>query len=124
MRARGGEFFVMYGQTEAGPRIACLPPGRLPEKLGSAGVALEGRRLVGMDGEVELPAGVVGEVVYSGPNVMMGYAESREDLALGDVQGDTLRTGDLGFVDEEGFLFLTGRSKRIAKLAWVAGVPG
>lgn len=117
MRARGGEFFVMYGQTEAAPRIACLPPDRLPDKLGSAGVALEGGRLVAMNEEVELPAGEVGEVVYSGPNVMMGYAESRGDLALGDVQGPTLHTGDLGYLDDEGFLFLTGRSKRIAKLA-------
>ena len=117
MHARGGELFVMYGQTEAAPRIACLPPDRLPEKLGSAGVALTGGRLVAIDGDVELPAGQVGEIVYSGPNVMMGYAETRSDLALGDVQGDSLRTGDLGYLDHEGFLFLTGRSKRIGKLA-------
>lgn len=114
---RGGAFFVMYGQTEASPRIACLPPDRLPEKLGSVGVTLVGGRLVAVDEDGELPAGEVGEIVYSGPNVMMGYAESRGDLALGDVQGSTLRTGDLGYVDDEGFLFLTGRTKRIAKLA-------
>lgn len=117
MRGRGGEFFVMYGQTEAAPRMACLPPVRLPEKLGSVGVAVEGGRLRIMDAESELPAGTVGEVVYSGPNVMMGYAQSREELQLGDVQGSSLHTGDLGYIDEEGFLFLTGRTKRIAKVA-------
>ena len=117
MRARGGEFFVMYGQTEAAPRIACLPPDMLPEKLGSAGVVLPGGHLVAMENEVVLAPGEVGEIVYSGPNVMMGYAQNRADLALGDLQGDTLRTGDLGYVDRDGFLFLTGRSKRIAKLA-------
>lgn len=118
MAARGGDFFVMYGQTEAAPRIACLPPARLREKLGSAGVALAGGLLEarGDSGE-RLPAGEVGEIFYTGPNVMMGYAESRSDVALGDVHGDTLATGDLGYLDSEGFLFLTGRAKRIAKVA-------
>ena len=117
MRSRGGDFFVMYGQTEAGPRIACLPSQRLPEKLGSAGVAVEGGRLAVMEDDRELPAGSIGEIVYIGPNVMMGYATKREDLSLDDVQGPSLQTGDVGYVDEEGFLYLTGRTKRIAKLA-------
>ena len=118
MAQRDGEFFVMYGQTEAAPRIACLPPARLREKLGAAGVALVGGHLEarGNEGQI-LPPGEAGEIFYTGPNVMMGYAESREDLALGDTHGDTLATGDLGYVDAEGFLFLTGRAKRIAKVA-------
>lgn len=100
-------FYVMYGQTEAAPRMACLPPDRLADKVGSAGQALPGGRF----------RIVEGEVVYTGPNVMMGYAEHIEDLVLPDVQGDELRTGDLGYLDDEGFLFLTGRLKRIVKLA-------
>ncbi|MGW4473975.1 AMP-binding protein [Nonomuraea sp. NPDC004354] len=99
-------FFVMYGQTEATARIAVLPPERLPDKLGSAGVALPGGAL-GVEN---------GEIVYRGPNVMMGYATSAADLARGDDLGGVLRTGDLGYVDEEGFLFVTGRVKRIAKV--------
>ena len=120
MLASGGQFFVMYGQTEAAPRMACLPPGSLPNKAGAAGVALKGGRIEtrGPEGDV-LPPGEVGEIHYTGPNVMMGYAESREDLELGDVQGDTLATGDLGFLDEEGFVFVTGRNKRLAKLAGI-----
>src|SRR5664280_2877573 len=97
MTRQGGHFFVMYGQTEASPRMSCLPSERLPERLGSAGLALAGGELSirGQNGD-ELVAGEVGEVIYRGPNVMMGYAESREDLALGATHGAVLATGDLG----------------------------
>jgi acyl-CoA synthetase (AMP-forming)/AMP-acid ligase II len=118
MAARGGRFHPMYGQTEASPRIACLPSERLPEKLRSVGPAMAGGELSirGVDGD-DLPVGQVGEVFYRGPNVMMGYAESREDLALTSAGPLVLETGDLGYLDHEGFLYLTGRSKRICKLA-------
>jgi acyl-CoA synthetase (AMP-forming)/AMP-acid ligase II len=56
------------------------------------------------------------ELVYEGPNVMLGYAESPADLALGDVQAGVLRTGDLGRVDDDGFFTLVGRLRRFAKL--------
>ncbi|MGW0802040.1 AMP-binding protein [Nonomuraea sp. NPDC002799] len=99
-------FFVMYGQTEATARIAVLPPDRLADKPGSVGPAVPGGRLTVEDGEV----------VYHGPNVMMGYAETAADLALGDQLGGVLHTGDLGRLDDDGFLYLTGRMKRIAKI--------
>lgn len=112
-RTAGARFFVMYGQTEATARIAYVPPERLPEKLGSIGVAIPGGRLrlapVGGGEGLE-------ELVYEGPNVMMGYAESPADLALGDVQQGVLRTGDLGRVDADGFHYVTGRLQRFAKL--------
>jgi acyl-CoA synthetase (AMP-forming)/AMP-acid ligase II len=106
MATVGGKLFVMYGQTEAGPRMATLPADRLADKLGSVGKALPG-------GEFRIEDD---EVVYHGPNVMMGYAESGADLAKGDEQGGVLRTGDLGRLDDEGFLFITGRLKRMAKV--------
>ncbi|MET7332445.1 AMP-binding protein [Nonomuraea sp. NPDC005650] len=99
-------FFVMYGQTEATARITVLPPDRLADRPGSAGQAVPGGRLAVDEGEV----------VYHGPNVMMGYAETAADLARGDDLGGVLRTGDLGRLDSEGFLYLTGRLKRIAKI--------
>lgn len=122
VRARADErkarFFVMYGQTEAAPRISCMPSERLREKLGSVGIAMPGGRLVIVDPEgAPLPAGETGRVVYEGPNVMMGYAEHRADLALGDVTGGRLETGDLGRLDADGFLFLSGRAARFAKIA-------
>ncbi len=117
MSARGGRFFVMYGQTEATARIAILPSGALPAKLGSAGVAIpEGRISIESDDGAAVPVGDVGELVYRGPNVMMGYATSRADLALGDVLGGVLRTGDMASLDAEGFIYMAGRAKRDAKL--------
>jgi acyl-CoA synthetase (AMP-forming)/AMP-acid ligase II len=106
MTAVGGRLFVMYGQTEATARMAVLPPERIPDRLGSAGRPIPGGSFSIADDEV----------VYTGPNVMMGYAESAADLARGDDLGGVLRTGDLGRLDDEGFLFLTGRLKRIGKV--------
>ncbi len=118
MRERGGDFRVMYGQTEASPRMSCMPTQASHEKLGSVGLALAGGQfaITGMDGQ-PLSPDEPGEIVYTGPNVMMGYAESRVHLALGDANGDRLETGDIGYLDVDGFLYITGRSKRIVKLA-------
>ncbi len=107
MASVGGRLFVMYGQTEAGPRMTTLPAHRLPEKVGSVGPAIPGGRLSTRPD---------GEVVYTGPNVMHGYAETAADLARGDELGGVLPTGDLGRLDGEGHLYLTGRVKRIAKV--------
>jgi acyl-CoA synthetase (AMP-forming)/AMP-acid ligase II len=117
MRERAGRFVVMYGQTEATARIAWVPPERLVEKLGSAGIAIpDGRLRIDESGLAEAGKPRVGEVIYEGPNVMLGYAERRADLIKGDELHGVLHTGDLGYLDGDGFLFLTGRSKRIAKV--------
>lgn len=110
--ASGRRFFVMYGQTEATARIAYVPAERLGEKIGSIGIAIP-------EGELTL-ASIEGteqyELVYRGPNVMMGYAQGAAELADGDRLGGTLRTGDLASVDGDGFFRLTGRLSRFAKL--------
>ncbi|MEV4508071.1 AMP-binding protein [Dactylosporangium sp. NPDC049525] len=113
-----GRLFVMYGQTEAAPRLTTLPADRLADKLGSVGPAVPGGTLTVRleDGTETTAPGVVGEVLYRGPNVMMGYAESALDLARGDDQGGLLETGDLGHLDEEGYLFIDGRLKRFGKV--------
>lgn len=115
---RHGRLYVMYGQTEASPRMTTLPYVQVAQKTGSVGTALSGGRvtILGADGTA-LSAGQIGSVVYEGPNVMMGYAENRMDLSLGDQLRGRLETGDLGKLDHDGYLFLSGRTKRFAKIA-------
>jgi acyl-CoA synthetase (AMP-forming)/AMP-acid ligase II len=115
---RGGRFFVMYGQTEASPRMTTLQHADFSRKSGSVGVALAGGRLSIVDDKgAPLPADEIGTVVYEGPNVMLGYAMCRSDLEKGDEMKGRLETGDLGRLDAEGFLYLAGRTKRFAKIA-------
>jgi len=115
MQARGGRFYVMYGQTEAAPRMTTLAHHDIPAKLGSVGKPLpSGRVSIRPTPQV---AERLGEICYAGPNVMMGYAEHRQDLAGGDEMQGVLATGDLGYLDSDGFLYVCGRLKRIAKVA-------
>jgi len=117
-RSRGQRFFVMYGQTEAAPRMSYVPCERLLEKVGSIGVPIpDGRiELISEDGSLITETGVTGELRYSGPNVMMGYAENEGDLLAADVQGGVLLTGDLAKRDEDGYFYLLGRLKRFIKV--------
>jgi acyl-CoA synthetase (AMP-forming)/AMP-acid ligase II len=117
VRARGGRFYVMYGQTEAAPRMTILEPDRFGKKAQSVGRALDGGRIeiVNERGE-PLAAGEIGEVIYYGPNVMWGYANHRNDLMHGDELKGRLTTGDRGWLDDEGDLFLVGRNQRFAKI--------
>ena len=114
MAARHGKLFIMYGQTEATARISILDHADLAARLGSVGRAIPGGSISvqSVDGTTQ-----AGEVVYRGPNVMLGYAETIEDLALGDQLHGCLATGDLGAIDADGFLTITGRLKRIVKVA-------
>lgn len=112
MSERGGGFYVLYGQTEAAPRMATLQHSDFPVADGSVGTALPGCRF-----EIREPdENNCGEVIFYGPNVMQGYAESRADLALGDILKGRLQTGDIGWLDECGRLYLTGRAKRFGKI--------
>ena len=109
------EIYIMYGQTEASPRVTWLPPERLKEKLGSIGIPVPGVEVRIVDGRGEPAApGVEGEIVVGGDGVMMGYwnqpAEQAEVL-----RGGRLYTGDLARVDEDGFFFIVGRRKEIIK---------
>jgi len=106
MVKRKGQFFVMYGQTEASPRITVLDATNNQHKIGSTGRVLKG-------GEITI---INDEIIYTGANVMLGYAECRADLSHGDTCQGRLSTGDLGHLDSDSFLYITGRKSRIAKI--------
>ncbi|WP_343562713.1 AMP-binding protein [Kiloniella sp. b19] len=118
LRKSGGEFFAMYGQTEATARIAYLPPEDAVHHADTIGQAIPGGtlKLLNEDGREITKAGETGELVYSGPNVMMGYALDRNDLSKGQ-ETDELRTGDLATRDDRGFYKIVGRLKRISKIS-------
>ena len=111
-------FFVMYGQTEATARISYLDPRHTSEKIGSIGKAIPGGKLqvIQIGSNDELESDTIGELVYSGPNVMLGYAKNRLDLGNGDELLGRLLTGDLAKVDQDGFYYIVGRMKRILKV--------
>lgn len=116
--SRGKKFFVMYGQTEATARMSYLPWEHAQEKYASIGIAIPGGSfsLVDADGRVIVEPEKDGELVYAGPNVSLGYAESREDLERGDENGGILHTGDIARRDADGFYYITGRLKRFVKI--------
>lgn len=109
---RGWDLFVMYGATEATARMAYLPPDLAAEYPGTIGVPVPGGsfRIDPVDG---LPHG---ELVYTGPNVMLGYAEQPSDLALGRTVHE-LRTGDLARRHADGLYEVVGRRSRFVKIA-------
>ena len=115
---KGMEFIVMYGQTEATARMAYLPWEYAQSKAGSMGIAIPGGRLWLSDGDgnpIEEPE-VVGELIYCGENVTLGYAQSRFDLAKPDENQGVLHTGDMAKRDVDGFYYIVGRKKRFLKL--------
>lgn len=114
----GKRFIVMYGQTEATARMAYLPFEKGLEKLGSIGIAIPGGIFHIMDEShlKLLTPHTVGELCYEGPNVTMGYATKPEDLELGDTRNGILYTGDMAYVDEDGFYYVVGRKKRFIKI--------
>ena len=110
-RRKGWDLFVMYGQTEATARMAYLPPALSTTVPGAIGVPVPG-------GEFRIdpvPGLADGELVYTGPNVMLGYAQSPADLAAGRTISE-LRTGDLARKHPAGVYEVVGRRSRFVKI--------
>lgn len=115
-KKQGWQFFVMYGQTEASPRIAYLPPELAYEYPAAIGCAIPGGiiDIIGPDGITVMPEGTEGELRYRGPNIFIGYAEEQSGLAGAEVQ-DSLMTGDIARLNEAGLIEIVGRSSRFVK---------
>ncbi|PKH43852.1 AMP-dependent synthetase [Nocardioides alpinus] len=111
-RTRGWDLVVMYGATEATARMAWLPPDLAEDHPAAIGVAVPGGHLH-LDEAVDDRPGV-GELVYTGPNVMLGYATSPADLARGR-ETTELRTGDLARCTD-GLFEVVGRRSRYGKV--------
>jgi long-chain acyl-CoA synthetase len=103
------DIFDVWGLTESVSHITHYPPGD-PRKLGASGKALPGWEIRAADekGRI-LPAGQVGEIVVRGP-IMQGYYNNPRDTAE-VIKNSWLLTGDLGYMDEDGYLYLTGMKK-------------
>ncbi|GAA4284259.1 AMP-binding protein [Brevibacterium daeguense] len=110
-RRRGWDLVVMYGQTEATARMAYLPPHLAAAHPEVIGIPVPGGDFR-IDPVPDLPAG---ELVYTGPNVMMGYALEPGDLAQGHTLSE-LRTGDLARRHPDGLYEIVGRRSRFAKI--------
>jgi len=108
--------YVMYGQTEATARLSYLPPDMLDCKRGSIGRGIPGVTLevIGEDGQRVKP-GETGQIVASGENISPGYWQAPEESAEVFREG-RLYTGDIARVDEDGFLYVVGRSRDFLKL--------
>jgi long-chain acyl-CoA synthetase len=115
---KGWRLFVMYGQTEAGPRIAYLPPGDAIGHAGAIGKPIPGvtMELVEPDGTTITAADQEGELIVVSPSVMMGYASTRADLVNGDTMAGRLATGDLAVRAQDGYFRITGRKSDFVKL--------
>lgn len=113
------KFYVMYGQTEATARISCLSPERLDEKLGSVGRPLDNLmvRIVDENGR-DFLKGEVGEILVKGPSVSSGYLNDPEESRRVFRDG-WLRTGDLGHLDEDGYIWIHGRKGAFLKMRGV-----
>ena len=109
------DFIIMYGQTEASPRISYLPFKIAPNKIGSIGKAIPGGKIILKKNK---KTDDIGEIVYYGKNVFIGYSKSYKDLTESKKNKiKALFTGDLGKKDKDGFFYIIGRKDRTIKIA-------
>lgn len=109
------KIFVMYGQTEASARLSYLDPCLIFKKAGSIGKGIPGVTLrVIKENGMDAPAGVIGEIIAFGENIMKGYWNN-EAGTESVIKDGWLHTGDMAVIDEEGYIYVKGRKDDIIK---------
>ena len=110
-----------YGLTES--LSVCAVNTHRHHKLGSVGYPISGVSFkIINDNNMEVETGIIGEICIKSDNNMLGYYNNDEATKATYV-GDYLRTGDMGYIDEDGFIFYTSRKKRVIKVSGVAVFP-
>ncbi|MEK9180445.1 MAG: AMP-binding protein [Patescibacteria group bacterium] len=124
LRKQGVPVYEGYGQSETSPVISFCKPGA--DKIGSVGKPIPGTeiRIVDVESGEEKPAGEMGEIIVRGPQVMKGYYGNQKESAA-KIKNGWLYTGDVGKIDEDGFLWFIDREDNSGKVAgeWVYGAP-
>ncbi|MGE4443960.1 MAG: AMP-binding protein [Candidatus Altimarinota bacterium] len=113
-----GKILEGYGITECSPVISINPPGKA--KLGSVGLPIFGSniKIISLENHEILGHNQEGMIYFSGDNVFSGYIDSQLENPFEKIDGKIYyKTGDLGYVDNDGYLFITGRLKRFIKIA-------
>tara|TARA_B100000886_G_scaffold93274_1_gene61659 strand:+ start:14476 stop:15963 length:1488 start_codon:yes stop_codon:yes gene_type:complete len=110
------DFYIMYGQSEGTARLSYLSPKNLSNKIGSIGQAIPGGEFWIENNNKKVDINVNGELIYSGPNVSMGYAKNYTDLIKNDENKFVLKTGDIAYKDSDSFYYVVGRLTRFVKL--------
>ena len=119
----GMHLYEGYGLTETSPIIStCLPRADRPGSVGRPIRNVE-VKIAGENGE-SLPAGRDGEVLVKTPGMMLGYRQRPEETAAVITPDGWFRTGDIGHLDEDGYLKLTGRSKELLIIGGENVFPG
>ena len=109
------KFHVMYGQTEASPRMSILNWNMFYKKLNSVGHPLENYKIKIISKNGQSKKNKKGEIVFYGDNVCLGYAKNSSDLKKGDINKKKLFTGDIGYQDKDKYLYIVGRKTKFIK---------
>ncbi|WP_120463098.1 class I adenylate-forming enzyme family protein [Paenibacillus aceti] len=102
------ELMPSYGLTEASPRVTYLPAQQLKVRPGSVGIPVKGVQVSVYRSGVVAEPGEHGEIVVTGPNVMLGYYNN-DRLTSEQLKPEGLYTSDIGYIDQDGFIYITGR---------------
>lgn len=107
------ECWTGYGMTEASPLISKFDKKLNTSKLESVGTAIQGMTImVEADGQITDTPGITGEIIVKGPSVMIGYYQNEEETKK-IIKNGYLYTGDIGYLDEDKYLFICGRKKNV-----------